>query len=152
MKLKNLLLFTLAASLSFAAGAKSHKEYKAEGDACIKVFEKENIHFDPNNIGNYVDDNGTIRLVNGRIIIKKIKVPQYKRNVDVSVRVTVASNGDRWDKSGSCFVIPRESAINLMNIAKGEKTFPAIDPTKYEKLVGVVAGKNYLPTVELSML
>ncbi len=149
MKLKNLLVLALAAMLSFAAGAKSHKEYKAEGDVCIKVFEKENIHFDPNNIGNYVDDNGVIRLVNGRIIIKKIKVPKYKRNVDVSVRVTVASNGDRWDKSGSCFVIPRESAINLLNIAKGEKKFPAVDPAKYEKLVGVVAGKDYLPTVEL---
>ena len=63
--------------------------------------------------------------------------------------VTLASNGDRWDKSGSCFVLPKESAINLLSIAKGEKQFPAVDSTKYEKLIGIVSGEDYKPTIEL---
>lgn len=65
------------------------------------------------------------------------------------MKVTVASNGDRWDKSGSCFVLPKESAVNLMSIAQGEKQFPAVDSTKLENMVGIVAGDNYLPTIEL---
>ncbi len=92
---------------------------------------------------------GVIRLVNGRIILKKITLPDYKRDVDVTLKVTVASNGDRWDKSGSCFVLPKESVINLMNIAEGKKAFPAVDSTKYEKMIGIVPGKDYVPTLEL---
>ena len=143
-----LALFLLAPCMAYAA---SHKEYAAKGDTRITVFDKVNVHFDPNKIGNFAeaDADGIIRLVNGRIILKKIAVPHYERNVRVNIKVTVASNGDRWDKSGSCFVIPKGSAVNLMSIAKGERKFPAVDAAKYEKLVGVVAGQDYLPTVEL---
>ena len=131
--------------------AASHKEYAAQGDKHITVFDKVNIHFAPNKIGNFAeaDADGIIRLVNGRIILKKIQVPHYERNVKVHIKVTVASNGDRWDKSGSCFVLPKNVAINLLSIAKGEQKFPDIDATQYEKLRGVVAGKDYLPTIEL---
>ncbi len=141
-----MLLFAVS-----AATAKNHKEYAAKGNTTVKVFDKTNVHFDPNNLGNYntPDKDGIIRLVNGRIILKKINIPHYERNVKVDVKVRVASNGDRWDKSGSCFVLPRQSAINLMTIAQGKAKFPEIDSTKLEKLIGVVAGKDYKPTVEL---
>lgn len=76
--------------------------------------------------------------MNGRIILKKVTLPKYKRNVSVKLRVTVASNGDRWDKSGSCFVLPNASGINLLNIAKGEKEFPAVDSVKLEKMIGII--------------
>ncbi|MGN1264477.1 MAG: PNGase F N-terminal domain-containing protein, partial [Muribaculaceae bacterium] len=130
---RTLMLGAMAALVSTSVMAKSHKEYKAVGDCSIDVFNKENVHFDPNKIGNYeaADADGIIRLVNGRIVLKKISVPQYQRNVKVKIHVTLASNGDRWDKSGSCFVLPRESAINLLSIAKGERKFPAVDEKKY---------------------
>ena len=70
---------------------------------------------------------GYIHLVNGRIILKKIQIPDYQRDLTVSLKVTVASNGDRWDKSGSCFVLPKNSAVNLLSIAQGKKQFPAIE-------------------------
>ena len=151
MKLRSVLLLAAMLASGVAAMAGSHKEYVAKGDVTLDVFNKENVHYAPGTIGNFADADaeGVIRLVNGRIIVKKIKVPRYERNVKVSVHVTLASNGDRWDKSGSCFVIPRDAAINLLSIAKGERKFPEVDPAKYEKLVGVVAGKDYLPTVEL---
>ena len=115
------------------------------------MFDKTNVHYDPTKLGgfNAADADGIIRLVNGRIILKKIQVPHYERNVKVYIKTTIASNGDRWDKTGSCFVLPRKSAINLMTIAEGKNKFPAVDSLKLEKLVGVVAGKDYLPTVEL---
>ena len=127
------------------------KEYPAVGDTHICVFENTNICFQPDKYQNFneADTDGVIRLVNGRIILKKITLPEYKRNVNVSLTIKLASNGDRWDKSGSCFVLPKESAVNLLSIAKGEKQFPAIDSTKYEKLVGIVPGEDYQPTIEL---
>ena len=146
------VLISLMVSLSVMAASKSnHKEFAAKGNTTIKVFDKTNVHYDPTKIAgfNEADADGIIRLVNGRIILKKIQVPHYERNVKVYIKTTIASNGDRWDKTGSCFVLPRKSAINLMTIAEGKNKFPAVDSLKLEKLVGVVAGKDYLPTVEL---
>lgn len=146
------ILISLMVSLSVMAAPKSnHKEFAAKGNTTIKVFDKTNVHYDPAKLGgfNAADADGIICLVNGRIILKKIQVPHYERNVKVYIKTTIASNGDRWDKTGSCFVLPRKSAINLMTIAEGKNKFPAVDSLKLEKLVGVVAGKDYLPTVEL---
>ena len=81
--------------------------------------------------------------------MKKITLPKYQRNIDVDIKVELASNGDRWDKSGSVFVLPKESVINLLNIAEGKQKFPEVDSTKYENMIGIVPGKDYLPTVEL---
>ena len=144
------ILFVAVAIIGFLTSC-GHKEYPAIGDTHVQIFDKVNICFQPNNYQNFNEANadGVIRLVNGRIILKKITLPEYKRNVDVTLTVTLASNGDRWDKSGSCFVLPKESAINLLNIAQGEQKFPAVDSTKYEQLIGIVPGENYIPTIEL---
>ena len=95
---------------------------------------------------------GVIHLVNGRIILKKIQIPDYQRDVTVSLKVTVASNGDRWDKSGSCFVLPKNSAVNLLSIAQGKKQFPAIDSLKLENMIGIVPGNDYLPTMPMGVV
>ncbi len=148
MKIVSMFVSLFVAMNIYAAG---HKELPAKGDLNLAVFNKENIHFAPDMYPNYAeaDTNGVIHLVNGRIILKKIQIPDYQRDVTVSVKVTLASNGDRWDKSGSCFVIPKHSAINLLSIAQGKKKFPEIDSLKLENMVGVVPGKDYLPTIEL---
>lgn len=65
-----------------------------------------------------------IRLQSGRLLIKKVHVPEYKKGTDVSVQITVRSNGDPWDKSGSCFVFKKEDLINVINVAEGKKTLP----------------------------
>ena len=87
------------------------KEYPAMGDTDLKVFDHEVVCFHPDSLGNYTEANAdsVIRLVNGRIILKKITLPAYERNISVTARVELASNGDRWDKSGSLFVLPKES-------------------------------------------
>ena len=136
------------AALSFAACGP--KEYPAQGDCNLTVFQQERVRFCPDSIANYTapDSNGVMRLVNGRILLKKITLPKYQRNIDVDIKVELASNGDRWDKSGSVFVLPKESVINLLNIAEGKQKFPEVDSTKYENMIGIVPGKDYLPTVD----
>lgn len=124
----------------------------ALGDYKVQVFDDTPVRFAPDIYPagyNAPGPDSIFHLVNGRIILKKITLPDYRRNVNLKLRVTIASNGDRWDKSGSCFVLPNASGINLLNIARGEKQFPAIDSMKLEKMVGIVSGEDYKPTVEL---
>lgn len=91
MKLLTLIVSLFIATASTAATKTSHKEYAAKGSTTIKVFDKENVHYAPDALGgfNEVDANGIIRLVNGRIILKKIKVPHYERNVKVDIKTTM---------------------------------------------------------------
>lgn len=149
MRIQTLIISLFATVTVCAAG---HKELPAKGNCAIQVFDKAHVRFAPDTYPanyNVPGADGIIRLVNGRILLKKITLPDYKRNVSVKLKLTIASNGDRWDKSGSCFVLPQSSAINLLNIAEGKAKFPAIDSLKLENMVGIVPGKNYLPTVEL---
>ena len=128
------------------------REIPAKGDFTVRVFDDTPVRFAPDiypEAYNAPGADSIYHLVNGRIILKKITLPEYERNVFVKLKVTIASNGDRWDKSGSCFVLPKESGFNLLNIAKGEKQFPEVDSTKLEHMVGIVAGEDYKPTVEL---
>ena len=142
----------LCVGMMGALAACGHKELPAQGDRTLQVFDHTPVRFAPDvYTGSFNEPaaDSIYHLVNGRILLKRIEVPDYQRNVRVTARVSIASNGDRWDKSGSCFVLPKESAINLLNIAKGERAFPEIDSLKLEKLIGVVPGPDYQPTVEL---
>lgn len=150
--MKHLYIGALAiASIAALASCGNHKEVQAIGDTHIEVFDSVNVCFNPEEYGNYVEANadGIIRLANGRIILKKINVPEYKRDVTVTANVTLSSNGDRWDKSGSFFVMPKDAATTLIEIAKGEAKYPAIDSTRFEKLVGIAAADGYIPNIEL---
>lgn len=150
MMKKTLLFLSLAGTVLFTACGP--REVPAEGDSVVQVFDKTPVRFAPDVYPDAYHAPGPdsiYHLVNGRIILKKITLPDYKRSVSVKLRVTLASNGDRWDKSGSCFILPKSSGINLLNIARGEKKFPAVDSTTLEQMVGIVPGSDYQPTVEL---
>jgi hypothetical protein len=145
-----LLAGLMMLAMPYTASAQKFQNLPARGDRHITIFNKVHVRYLPKIYANYsaADSLGVIHLTNGRIILKKITLPDYKRNIRMKLTVTLTSNGDPWDKSGSCFVLPK-SAINLLSIARDGKKFPAIDSTKLEKMIGIVPGKDYLPTVEL---
>lgn len=134
-----------------AIAASCTKTYKSVGDTHLSVFQKEALHWVPDSIGAFqnADADGIIRLGNGRIILKKISLPDYQRAVKATITVRVESAGDRWDKSGSVFVIPEGSDINMMTVAAEKAAYPAVDSTAYEKLVGVAASDGFAPVAEL---
>jgi hypothetical protein len=137
------------ALMATSCGPKSNQTY---GDTDLTVFDRTQICFNTAKYPaayNGEDADGVYHLVNGRIILKKITLPKYERDIKVDLTLTLWSNGDRWDKSGSCFVLPDTSGINLLNIAKGEKTFPEVDSTLLENMIGIVPGPDYKPTIEL---
>lgn len=116
----------------------------------LDVFNKTPLLFNPTDYPNgLVNKDGLIYLGNGRIAIKKIYIPQFKNYTEAEIKITLVSNGDRWDKSGSCFVIPANSKISMLDIAVDKAQYPQQDTIKYEQLNGIVQGKDYKPTVEL---
>ena len=128
------------------------RSYRACGPTHLEVFNRAHVQFLPDSLGTFTpaDAEGIIHLTNGRIILKKIQLPDYKRDIQVNLTVRVESDGDRWDKSGSVFVIPGDATpVNLLSIAEGKASFPEVDSTRYEKLIGTVPGPDFKPTVEL---
>ncbi len=116
----------------------------------IPVFINTPVLFNPTYYPNgVVQKDGLTYLQNGRIVLKKVKIPSFKNYTFTNIEVKLVSNGDPWDKSGSCFIIPNTSKISMLDIADDKAQYPYIDSLKYEKLVGIVSGRDYKPTVEL---
>ncbi|MDO4229235.1 MAG: PNGase F N-terminal domain-containing protein [Capnocytophaga sp.] len=86
----------------------------------LTVFEKALVNFSETS----ETSSDIIRLQNGRLLVKKVTAPIYKKGTDVSIEVKLRSNGDSWDKSGSCFVFKNEDLINVINVAQGNKKLP----------------------------
>ena len=116
----------------------------AQEELVQNVFDHQSINFG----GEKGIDKEVTSLQSGRLIYKKVTVPKFKKGTDVTIKLTLRSNGDRWDKSGSCFVITDPEQISILNVSKGEKEFP-LKSTMEEKFRGVLATENYKPAVEI---
>lgn len=114
------------------------------------VFSNTPVLFNPTDYPDgIVKKEDLIYLGNGRIVLTKIDIPRFTNYTGVELEISLVSNGDPWDKSGSCFVIPANSGINMMDIAAGTAVYPSQDTARYEQLTGIVQGENYKPVVEL---
>ena len=92
---KIVLLFSLAGALLLTACGP--REIPAKGDFTVRVFDDTPVRFAPDiypEAYNAPGADSIYHLVNGRIILKKITLPEYERNVSVKLKVTIASNGD----------------------------------------------------------
>ncbi len=136
MKINNLLLFCLCLLYVSTGLAQEGFDYK--------IFIDEPINFN----GISGTDSDVQRYQSGRIVYKKVEVPDFPNGTDVIIKLKVRSNGDRWDKSGSCFVISHPDQISIIDVSKGDKSFPASSAVN-EKYVGVKAVDNYKPVIEL---
>lgn len=127
------------------------RTYRSVGDTHLTVFEKEPVRWIPDSLGSFAPggEDGVIHVGNGRIILRRLSVPKYLRDAKASITVRLESAGDRWDKTGSVFVIPGSEAVNMMTVASGEAQYPALDSVSYESLKGVVPSGEYKPVTEL---
>lgn len=118
--------------------------YMPEGKYLLTVFENTPINFQ----GDSAKDDRIIRLENGRLALKKIMLPDFKAGAEVTLKVTVRSAGDRWDKSGSCFLITDTTKVNLLQSGLEEFRYP--EGSRWgEKYGGVKISEDYTPVVEL---
>ncbi|WP_339916050.1 PNGase F N-terminal domain-containing protein [Yeosuana marina] len=116
----------------------------AQDELNYQIFKNQPINFG----GDSGYDQESIRLQNGRIVYKKVKVPNFPLGTDVKIKLALRSNGDRWDKSGSCFVVSDTSKISILDVSKGKKTFP-VSSNLNDKFGGIKATDTYSPVVEL---
>ena len=116
----------------------------------IRLFDNVPLLFQPSSFPEGITKKeDLLYLGNGRIALKKISIPSSSMNRKAEIVVRLVSNGDPWDKTGSCFLLPQKSGINMLDIAANRAVYPPHDTTRYENLSGIVQGENYLPTVEL---
>lgn len=154
MNIKPYLLILLLLTLLFFSGCINKnlllKDSIQLGNQTVSVFENTHLYFDmafkdnPEKL-----EDKLLRLDAGRVILKKVKLPNYIRQPKVTVEVSLSSNGDPWDKSGSLFVIPKTATLNLLDFETGKfnlnslnQTYPAISSFSSDSL-------NYLPNIEL---
>lgn len=116
----------------------------------INLFPEMPVCFNPAEYPNgVVEKEGMIYLGNGQIVLKKIQLPKFTKYTGASLTLSLVSNGDPWDKSGSCFVIPASAGTTMLDIAAGRAAYPRQDSGRYEQLAGIVQGENYRPAIEL---
>ena len=82
----------------------------SQEELSCSVFKNQPINFG----GEEGMDSEVIRLQEGRIIYKKVTVPKFSRGTDVKIKLSLRSNGDRWDKSGSCFIVTNPDDISII--------------------------------------
>lgn len=109
----------------------------------VEIFKERFINF-----GGKSGDTSTVkRLQNGRLIYRKVDVPKFKNGTDVSIKLTLKSNGDPWDKSGSCFVVTNPELIDIIDVSKGAESFEKESGVGEE--LGIIRTNNYYPAIEL---
>ncbi|MGP1438165.1 MAG: PNGase F N-terminal domain-containing protein [Treponema sp.] len=124
--------------------------YKVLGDSTIEVFKNAPVLYNdkvvPNGY-NEPDANGIIRLANGRVILKRVELPKYERNIDLKLKVRLVSNGEGYDISGSIFIISdSKKGVSPINVAKGE-SYPSMSG-KLNEYPGIIRTDEYEPCVE----
>ena len=137
MKL-NTLFITILFIAIFSVNAQESLKYT--------VFKNQPINFG----GEGGKDAEVNRLVDGRIIYKKVTVPNFPKGTDVNIKLTLRSNGDRWDKSGSCFVVKDLDELSIISISKDSKEFPQTSIV-YEKFKGIKQAENSVAYKHISL-
>lgn len=135
--MKRLILAIAAIAVTIGASAQK-----------IEVFSNTPINASSSHEEFKADSAGVIYATSGRIILKKVNFPTYKNSTKATINLTVSSLGDRWDKSGSCFVIPAGSKNNLYEVLRGVEKFPAATAAT-RNLPGIIIDGDYRPAVEL---
>ena len=91
---------------------------KIVADKTLTVFEDQKILFDAGLVNN---DTEIIRtLGSGRVILKKIELPETGNFHRAKAIITLKSIGDPWDKSGSFFILPEADFDNLKEVTSLE--------------------------------
>jgi len=126
----------------------NNKKQESIGDKEIVVFDNTPLNFKPGVNKTNLDDD-IIKIDNGRIVLRKINLPKYNKEVKVSVEAEIVSAGDPWDKTGSIFLIPSTSELNfLIENDKFKELFSGKNKEE-DFFPGIVAEGDYKPSIEV---
>lgn len=116
-----------------------------DDEISFDIFEKQSIRFQASS----EEDNKSIRLDSGRLVLKKIQLPEKNNYHHANAKVSLVSEGDPWDKSGSFFIVPTSSDYSVLDLAN--KSFPTSDKTEAFKGIQKFVTEDgfYYPPIEL---
>jgi hypothetical protein len=117
----------------------------------VKIFNDEKINFGDTIVNPTGDlENITYRYSKGTVIMKKIKLPENMAGHTVFTELTEKSNGDAYDRTGSCFIIPTKESLSFLDaLRKDVSVLPKYIGTDKVEYQGIVSSKNYEPPIEL---
>lgn len=155
-KMKSVLtvLVILVVSIFLLACQSQHSmKIESIGDSKITVFDDTKVYFDLG-LKELPESGDILRLDAGRVILKEISFPTYQLQPTVTANITLRSNGDPWDKSGSLFVIPKGADLTLIDFESDrfdlkslDLTYPAISLSSAQNIRK--ENIKYQPNVEL---
>ena len=90
------------------------------------------------------------RFANGTVVVRKIKLPLIKKGSQIFLNVKQQSNGDAYDRTGSVFLIQKNSELTFMDaLQKGVNQLPIYTNGNGKKYQGYFPTAQYNPTIEL---
>lgn len=112
----------------------------------IPIFTKQRIRY-----SDQIQSDSILRFAGGTVIVRKIKVPELKRNEGQAfIEVVQQSKGDAYDRTGSVFLIPTDQDINFLEGMKaGINTLPVYENGNGKKYHGMTLTATYEPVIEL---
>jgi GLPGLI family protein len=117
----------------------------------VRIFNNEIINFG-DTISNPPDDmeNVTYRFSKGTVILKKVRLPLNMPAHTVFAELTEISNGDAYDRTGSCFIIPVNQKVSFLDALKKDiSVLPQYTGKNKVSYQGITSGEDYEVPVEL---
>lgn len=112
----------------------------------IPIFKAETINYTTNSRSN----DSVFRFAKGTVIVRKVKIPNYKKDSQVFLDVTQNSMGDAYDRTGSVFIIPDYNTISFLDALKnGKEILPTYNGGSGKKYQGIHATPLFNPLIEL---
>src|SRR5690606_26337558 len=112
----------------------------------LPIFNEEIVNFSSESKSN----DSILRFANGTIILRKVKFPKMNANNLSFIDLTLQSNGDAYDRTGSLFIIPEDKPISFLNALQQDiSVLPIYDNGNGKQYQGIALTENYTPLVEL---
>lgn len=145
------IIIVLLSAFTLYSCSTSKQKVQKIGDSCVVIFDTTQIYFNPQLKKESVnlEEDTLLRLDAGRVVVKKIQLPKYELETQAFLNLSLVSNGDPWDKSGSFFILPSISDFNLIDFEQGTinlkevgQDYPAVTAFNWNN-------KHYSPPIEL---
>jgi len=120
----------------------------------LPIFEEETINFEGDleaPAGNLTGEK-TYRFSKGTVILKKVELPKnVKEGAYVYAKLSCASQGDAYDRTGSVFVLPTNSAKKtfLDALLNGVEALPMLTDNLGNEYQGLVSTQQYQAPLEV---
>ncbi|MEI7485649.1 MAG: PNGase F N-terminal domain-containing protein, partial [Ignavibacteriota bacterium] len=107
----------------------------------FEIFSNENLSFNEAYVNDFSKD--IIKTSKGTIALRKVNLPATTKNTIIIAELSVRSNGDAYDRTGSVFAIPETNKKNILEaFEKGISVLPDYNN-------GMTMSSKYEPPVEL---